>query len=111
MDPIRLAGMGTILTRGSTPPASLNLPVPPAANLPGHALRSRSIALPDGGSEPPPLPADLAAKPIYVEPMLDIGGADDDWRAWQAARQRATAQAQQVERDNLTRTLQDWLRR
>jgi hypothetical protein len=108
--PINLRDLGTALIRVSQEPVSLRLTTPVVPSCSNTTPSSRPLTLPEAESERPTFYA-LFLKPILVEPLLADEGEDSDWREWQATRQSAANQARQAERENLARTVQDWLRR
>ena len=74
------------------------------AVAPGPA---RAIALPEVGTAAPNTEEALW-KPVDLELLL-AGAHDEDWRHCQADQQRAAENARQLERDNLEKTLQQFL--
>jgi len=122
--PITLAALGVPVTTTNQPSASLPVPsipptthaiLPPVSSIrlrlteqrPGteSLLPFRPIAVPEADAGTSSLP-ELAAQPIYVEPLF---ATEAEWRDWQLARQRATTKTRQAERDNLTDGLQRFL--
>ncbi len=63
---------------------------------------------------PPPPPAgpmteDSPANPIRVGQMLSQTEADKDWRQWQLDRQRKAAELREAERENLLKSVENFL--
>ena len=52
---------------------------------------------------------DSPANPIRVGQMLSQTEADKDWRQWQLDRQRKAAELREAERENLLKSVENFL--